>query len=197
MTASDLVAALRPVVETLEALGVSYYLTGSVASSAHGVARTSLDADIVAGLEPRHLERFVERLQADYYLPVDRLQWAVNARASCNLIHLATIFKIDLFVTKDRPFDREAARRAHRDAVDDTPDAPVVPIASAEDTILAKLEWFRRGGETSERQWWDVLGMLKVRHDLDREYLRRWAGPLGVTDLVERALSDIDSDAPR
>jgi hypothetical protein len=197
MTASDLVAALRPVVETLEALGVSYYLTGSVASSAHGVARTSLDADIVAGLESRHLERFVERLQADYYLPVDRLQWAVNARSSCNLIHLATMFKIDLFVTKDRPFDREAARRARPDAVDDTPEAPIVPIASVEDTILAKLEWFRRGGETSERQWWDVLGMLKVRRDIDREYLRRWAGALGVTDLLERALTETDSDAPR
>ncbi len=193
MTASDLVAALRPVAEALEALGVSYYLTGSVASSAHGVARTSVDADIVAALDIRHVEPLCERLASDYYIPVDRLRWAVTARSSCNLIHLATMFKIDIFVTKDRPFDREAARRARPDTVDDTPDAPLVPIASAEDTILAKLEWFRRGGETSERQWWDVVGILKIRRDADRDYLRRWATSLGVADLVERALTDADS----
>lgn len=194
MTGSDLVAALRPVVDALDTLGVTYYLTGSVASSAHGVARTSIDADIVAALGPEHVERLIERLEPDYYIPAERLQWAVSARSSCNLIHLATMFKIDLFVMRDRPFDQEAARRARPDTVDDTPDAPVVPIASAEDTILAKLEWFRRGGETSERQWWDVLGMLRVRRDLDRDYLRRWAASLGVADLLERAFVDIGPD---
>lgn len=197
MTASDLVAAVRPVAEALEALGVPYYLTGSVASSAHGVARTSVDADIVAALDTRHIEPLVERLGSDYYIPVDRLRWAVSARSSCNLIHLATMFKIDIFVTKDRPFDREAARRARPDTVDDTPDAPLVPIASAEDTILAKLEWFRRGGEISERQWWDVVGILKVRRDADRDYLRRWATSLGVADLLERAFADADPQGRR
>jgi hypothetical protein len=197
MTASDLVAAVRPVAAALEALGVQYYLTGSVASSAHGVARTSVDADIVAALETRHIEPLIERLGSDYYIPVDRLRWAVPARSSCNFIHLATMFKIDIFVTKDRPFDREAARRARPDTVDDTPDAPLVPIASAEDTILAKLEWFRRGGEISERQWWDVVGILKIRRDADHDYLRRWATSLGVADLLERAFADADPQAPR
>jgi len=197
MTASDLVAAVRPVAEALEALGVPYYLTGSIASSAHGVARTSVDADIVAALDIRHIEPLIERLGSDYYIPVDRLRWAVPARSSCNLIHLATMFKIDIFVTKDRPFDREAARRARPDTVDDTPDAPLVPIASAEDTILAKLEWFRQGGEISERQWWDVVGILKIRRDADHDYLRRWATSLGVADLLERAFADADAQARR
>jgi hypothetical protein len=192
MTASDLAAAVWPVAEALDALGVPYYLTGSVASSAHGVARTSVDADIVAPLALTHVAPLIDRLHLDYYIPADRLRWAVTARSSCNLIHLATMFKIDLFVPKERPFDLEAARRTRLDAIDDAPDAPVVPIASAEDTVLAKLEWFRRGGETSERQWWDVLGVLKVRHDADRTYLRRWAVSLGVSDLLERAFADVD-----
>lgn len=137
------------------------------------------------------VERLIDRLEPDYYIPAERLRWAVGAKSSCNLIHVATMFKIDLFVTKDRPFDREAARRARPDTVDDTPDAPIVPIASAEDTFLAKLEWFRRAGETSEGQWWDVLGILRVRRDLDRDYLRRWAPAL---NLLEQALASVDAD---
>jgi hypothetical protein len=192
MTASDLAAAIWPVAAALEALRVSYYLTGSVASSAHGVARATVDADIVAALEHGHIAPLVDRLEPDYYIPVNRLNWAVAARSSCNLVHLATMFKIDIFVSKDRPFDREAAARARPDAIDDTANAPIVPIASAEDTILAKLEWFRRGGEVSERQWWDVVGVLKIRHDADRAYLRRWAASLGVADLLERVFTDVD-----
>ena len=193
MTESDLVAALRPVADALDALGVRYYLAGSVASSAHGVARASLDADIVAALEADHVAPLIDRLSSAYYIPEDRLRSAVPARSSCNLIHLATMFKIDVFVSKGRPFDREAAERARLLAIDEAPDAPRFPIASPEDTVLAKLEWFRLGGETSERQWWDVVGILRVTENADRAYLKRWAGPLGVADLLERALADAAS----
>ena len=190
MTDSDLVAALRPVADALEALGVRYYLGGSVASSAHGIARASLDADVVAALEPDHVDPLTNRLVSAYYIPVDRLRSAVAARSSCNLIHLATMFKIDVFVSKGRPFDRQAAERARLLAIDETPDAPRFPVASPEDTVLAKLEWFRLGGESSERQWWDIVGVLKVTEDADRTYLWRWADSLGVADLLERALAD-------
>lgn len=190
MTESDLVAALQPVADALQALGVDYYLGGSVASSAHGIARASLDADLVVALEPDHVDALVDRLASAYYIPVDQLRRAVAARGSCNFVHLATMFKIDLFVSKDRPFDRQAAMRARLQAIGEAPDAPRFPLASAEDTVLAKLEWFRLGGETSERQWWDVVGILKVTEDADRAYLRRWAASLGVADLLERALGD-------
>jgi hypothetical protein len=190
MTESDLVSALRPVADALDALGVPYYLGGSVASSAHGIARASLDADLVATLEPEHVDSLVTRLSAAYYIPVDRLRSAVASRSSCNFIHLATMFKIDVFVSKGRPFDRQAVERARPQAIDETPDAPRFPVASPEDTVLAKLEWFRLGGETSERQWWDVVGILKVTEGADRAYLRHWAVSLGVTDLLERALTD-------
>ena len=190
MTESDLVAALRPVTDTFEVLGVRYYIGGSVASSAHGIARASLDADVVAALEPEHVDAMVSRLASAYYIPVDRLRSAVAARTSCNLIHLATMFKIDVFVSKGRPFDRQVAERAQPQAIDEAPDARRFPVASAEDTVLAKLEWFRLGGETSERQWWDVVGILKVTAGADRIYLGRWAASLGVADLLERALAD-------
>ena len=85
------------------------------------------------------------------------------------------MFKIDIFVSKRRDFDRQAIERARPEALDETPDSPRFPVASPEDTVLAKLEWFRLGGETSERQWWDIVGILKVTQDADRGYLRRWA----------------------
>jgi hypothetical protein len=190
MTDSDLVAALRPVADALDALGVRYYLGGSVASSAHGIARASLDADVVAALEPDHVDPLTNVLVSAYYIRVDRLRSAVAARSSCNLIHLATMFKIDVFVSKGRPFDRQAAERARPQAIDEAPDAPRFPVASPEDAVLAKLEWFRLGGETSERQWWDIVGVLRVTEDADRTYLRRWAASLNVADLLERALAD-------
>ena len=190
MSDSPLVSALRPLASVLDSLGVRYYLGGSVASSAHGIARASLDADVVVALEPAQVDTLIAELQDDYYIPVDRLRSAVVRRSSCNLIHLATMFKIDLFVSKGRPYDREAAVRARSQALAEAPDASRFPVASAEDVVLAKLEWFRLGGETSERQWWDVLGVLRVTPTLDRPYLERWADALGVASLLERALSD-------
>ena len=193
MTESDLVAALLPVTQAFDALGVRYFLGGSVASSAHGIARASLDADLVAALEPEHVDALVARLAPAFYIPEDRLRFAVATRSSCNLIHLATMFKIDVFVSKGRPFDREAADRARPQAIDEGEDAPLFPVASPEDIVLAKLEWFRLGGETSERQWWDVVGVLRVAEDADRAYLRRWAAALNLTELLERALVDAAS----
>jgi hypothetical protein len=104
------------------------------------------------------------------------------------VIHLATMFKVDVFVSKGRPFDIEASGRACLEALGESPDAPKARVASPEDTLLAKLEWYRRGGESSERQWSDVLGLLRVRTGrLDFAYLADWARALGVADLLERA----------
>lgn len=188
MSGSDLVAALEPIARALDTLGVPYYVGGSIASSAHGVARASLDADVVALLEPRHVDPLVDLLGGQFYIPLERLRSAAAARTSCNFIHLATMFKIDLFVSRGRPFDREAEARARHEALDESADAPKFRVASAEDTVLAKLEWFRAGGETSERQWWDIVGVLRVTPTCDRAYLERWAAALGVSDILQRAL---------
>ena len=193
MTETDLVAALRPVAEAFDGLEVQYFVGGSVASSAHGVARASLDADVVADLHPSKVDRLAKQLEGAYYLPIDQMRTAAADRRSFNLIHLATMFKIDVFVSKGRPSDHEAADRARPQAIDEAEDAPLFPVASPEDIVLAKLEWFRLRGETSERQWWDVVGVLRVTEDADRAYLRRWAAALNLTDLLERALVDAAS----
>jgi hypothetical protein len=191
LTASDLLSALTPVVEALEALGVDYYVGGSVASSAHGVPRSSIDADLVAGLEARHVAPFVARLRTYFYLDEGRVRSAVAARRSFNLIHLDTMFKVDVFVSRRRPFDLEAQKRARPALLQGTGGGRSFSLCSAEDTVLAKLEWFRAGGEASERQWADVVGLLRtLGTGLDQAYLRAWAAALGVTDLLERAQRD-------
>jgi hypothetical protein len=191
LTSSDLFKALSPVVDAFEELGVPYYVGGSLASSAHGVPRASIDADVIAALGPEHVTPLASGLAGAYYLSEDRIKAAVHARRSFNLIHLDTMFKVDVFVAKERPFDREALARARDQTLEDAPEARRFRVASPEDTILAKLEWFRAGGEVSERQWTDVIGVLRAGGDgLDRAYLQRWANSIGVEDLLERALRD-------
>jgi hypothetical protein len=194
VTTPDLLAALEPVVAVLESLGVAYYVAGSVASSAHGVPRASIDADIVTALAFAHVPPLVTRLKPAYYVDETRVRSAIESRRSFNVIHLATMFKVDVFVTKGRPFDRESMERARPMTLGDALDQRLFAVASLEDTILAKLEWFRAGGETSERQWTDVCGLLKAAgSQLDRGYLGRWGKALGVHDLLERAYRDVAS----
>jgi len=187
----ELLAALGPVVDAFEALEVRYYVGGSVASSAHGAARASLDVDLVADLGLEHVHPLIGRLAAEYYVDEGRARAAVESRRSFNLIHLGTMLKVDVFVSKGRPFDRAALDRARPQALEEGPEPRRFSVASAEDTILAKLEWFRAGGEVSERQWSDVVGVLRtVGTVADQPYLRQWAVALGVADLMEQALAE-------
>jgi hypothetical protein len=188
MTRGDLFVALAPVLGELRRLGVRHYITGSLASSFHGVPRASIDADVVADLEARHGTAVVAALREAYYVPERRVAEAIERRSSFNVIHLATMVKVDVFVARGRPFDERALRRARTEVLEAELSAPV---ASLEDTLLAKLEWFRRGGEASERQWTDIVGLLRVGADgVDREYLRAGAEELGLSDLLERASAD-------
>lgn len=190
MTAPDLLAAVGPVLDVLREIGVRHYVGGSIASSAHGVARASVDADVVAELRPEHADRLASALRGDYYVPEARVRDGIARRASFNVIHLETMLKVDVFVSKDRPFDRRAMDRA-RPSAPETGEGRPLPLASAEDTVLAKLEWFRRGGEASERQWADVLGVLRASGEsLDRRYLEDGARELTVPDLLARALAE-------
>lgn len=187
----DIVAAVEPVVKAFEKLGVPYYIGGSVASSAYGVARATLDVDMVSDLKPEHVHPLVEMLESDYYIDEKMILDAIHRSSSFNLMHLETMLKVDVFVVKDRPYYKEAFKRKRKDSLDEEQGAAEFYLASSEDIILSKLEWFRMGGNVSERQWGDVLGVLKVQGDsLDVKYLRYWAAELGIADLLEQAFRD-------
>ncbi len=195
MSAPDLLLALMPVVDALEAFGVRHYVGGAVASSAHGVARASLDVDVIADLRDEHVAPLIARLAPAYYVDEGRAREAVRARRSFNLIHLATMLKVDVFVSKGRAFDEEALRRARPQALAEGLDPPRVAMASAEDTVVAKLEWFRAGGEVSQRQWSDIIGVLTTSaQHIDREYLRYWAEQLNVAQLLDRAFGEAEGE---
>lgn len=194
MSEPDLFTALVPVVDTLESLGVRYQIGGSVASSVYGMARATMDVDLVADLRPEHVNMFVASLEAGYFVDSEMIRQALREHSSFNLIHLATMLKVDIFVPTERPYDKEALQRSRRDTLVDEPGARKVCVTSPEDIVLRKLEWFRLGGEASERQWSDLLGVLRVQGTtLDFEYLRRWAAELDVHDLLNRALDETQS----
>lgn len=190
MTHAELLAALAEVTSLLGRLGVRHFVGGSLASSAHGVPRASLDADLVAELGQQHVAGLVAGLGEAFACDEGRIRDAIVRRRSFNLIHIATMYKIDMFVSKGRPFDSQAFERARRLPLDEAPGATGHWVASAEDIVLAKLEWFRDGGAVSERQWGDVIGVLRTATAIDREYLQRWASALGVADLMQRALAE-------
>jgi hypothetical protein len=189
MADSDILSALKPVVVALDEMGVAYEIGGSVASSACGVPRTTLDVDVVAALGRNHVKEFVGRLQSLYYVDENAAFDAVERQSSFNLIHLGTMLKVDVFVLKSRVYDQKAFQRKRKDRLNLDPEGASFYFASPEDVVLNKLEWYRLGRELSERQWTDVLGVLKVqRGAVDIPYMRHWGGILGITDLLDRAL---------
>jgi hypothetical protein len=177
--------ALR-VIEIFETLGIQYHLGGSYASSIHGVPRQTQDVDLIAKLQPEQIVPLVSALGSDFYAEAEPARRALAQRSSFNVLHLASGVKVDIFCLGDSAFDRCEFERAELTRI--YGDDPVrIRVKTAEDIVLRKLEWYRLGGETSDRQWGDVIGCLQAgARDLD--YLRRWAQELGLSDLLEQAL---------
>ena len=141
-------------------------------------------------VKTEHIQPLVEALCKEFYADDEMMRDAIDHQSSFNLIHYETAFKVDIFIRKSRAFDQMQLDRRRLSVIASNPEESVY-VTSPEDTILAKLEWYRMGGEVSDRQWRDILGVLKTRAgELDLGYLRKWAAELHVSDLLERALKD-------
>lgn len=174
-------------------LEVSYHIGGSVASSALGVFRATADVDLVADLSPGHVVLLAASLQDSYFIDEAMIHEAIIDRSSFNLVHLPTAIKLDVFLPHSDPYDQSEAQRARELRGEHGGQLLPLRVASAEDTVLRKLMWYRAGGEVSEQQWLDVLGVLKVQWpQLDRDYLREWAPQLDVADLLDEALTEAE-----
>lgn len=183
MSAGELLARFIP---SLDAAGIPYMITGSFASTFHGTPRTTHDIDIVIEPTMASLDRWLAQLPtSDYYVDVDTAREALRHRAQFNVIDIATGWKIDCIVRKARPFSvEEFARREPAELMG----VPVF-VATAEDTIIAKLEWAKLGD--SDRQRRDVEGMLGVlAAKLDYSYIERWIDELELRDEWTRVTRD-------
>jgi hypothetical protein len=190
MKEPDIIEIALGVVRIFEALGIEYYIGGSLASSAFGIARSTMDIDIAADIRQGQASVLEERLQTHFYVDREMIERAIREKSSFNIVHLETMFKIDIFVVSDEPYDKQAmARRLRKDLTADG--ANQADLSSPEDIILRKLLWYQSGGKISDRQWDDVLGVMKVQGEqLDAAYLELWAKRLSIFDLLQKALQE-------
>lgn len=190
MKKTDILQALHPVVQAFEQLGIPYYIGGSVASSLYGMARATMDIDIVADIKKGQAAKLKTILKDEYYIDEAMILEAITNTSSFNLIHFNTAFKIDVFVQQRAPYPQMAIERRVKDKFDEEHDFEYC-FSTPEDCIIAKLQWFEKGNRVSERQWLDILGIIKVQADhLDLNYLAAWTKKLGMFTLLEMAFQE-------
>jgi len=176
----------------LDELGIKYVVVGSFASSARGFQRATRDVDILAQIGLDEVDPIYERLTNRYYIDRLSIRSAIINRSHFNAIHLDSMFKVVILVPSDS--DRLSQQQLSRQLPETlSPDSDaIVYVATGEDTLLAKLIWYRKGHEVSERQWADVLGIIRLQGErLDRAYLEDWAEQLGIKELLNRALDEV------
>src|SRR5215210_2982195 len=188
-------SVLSQLTATLDHAGIRYVLVGSFASSIHGIYRATADIDLLADIKTEHVSPLFEALRNSFYIDEQAIREAVAQRRSFNAIHFDSVFKVDFFVPKNDDFAPAQLNRRELKRISPGGDETVY-VATAEDTVLAKLQWYRAGNETSNTQWSDVVGILKIsKGKLDTNYLRDWAEKLGLTDLLQKALADVQEDS--
>jgi hypothetical protein len=175
MSASDV---LRRLSATLDRAGVLYMLTGSFASAYYGAPRSTQDIDVVIEATVVQLQSFVQFLPSgEYYADLDAALEARRRESLFNVIDLATGWKIDFIIRKSRAFSQEEFSRRQLVSMQGIR----LFVASAEDVVIAKLEWSKLA--QSQRQIEDVAAILRLRWEsLDRAYLEKWIPELQLNE---------------
>ena len=189
-------SACRPVFPFLEAVRrfgaacdeaqIRYFLGGSAATAFQGEPRMTNDLDFVVDADAHQIERLAELLGSDFEVDLESLVRAARRRESWNIFFVppGDFLKIDIFFLRGTPFDQSEFARRQPIQIG----ADVVWIKSPEDSVLRKLLWFQAGGAELDKQWRDVVMVLKLNTGrLDEPYLTTWAERLGLTALLDRA----------
>jgi len=188
----EILSALQPVANALVKFSIPYYIGGSIASSIYGMARATMDIDIVADVKLHHISLLKQELEKSYYIDEGMIKEAIQNSSSFNLIHLETVIKIDVFILKDIPYQQNALARKIKDTLEDDIKTEFY-FSSPEDIIISKIQWYELGGKVSERQWLDVIGVIKIQGDsLDKNYLQVWAKKLEIYELLKNAFNDAE-----
>ena len=190
MILAEPIQITQKIAQEFERMNILYYVGGSLASSLHGIPRSTQDVDIVADIKDEHIPHFFKTFETGFYIDADMIKDAIHRQTSFNIIHLATMFKVDIFILKKDKNSLEEMNRRKQYQISDSP-GQMLFLASAEDIIIHKLYWFKPGRGVSDRQWNDVLGVLRVQYDnLDNIYLEHAAVQLGVMALLQKAYEE-------
>lgn len=190
---NPLIESIVLVVEVLENLNIPYFIGGSVASSAHGRPRATMDVDMVVDLSHDKVPIFCEVIASSFYVEKGAVVEAVEQRSSFNLLNFETMMKIDIFVTKDREFERDQFKRSKKDTiVSEELNSPSFYFCSPEDSILAKMEWYKLSNKTSDRQKSDIIGIIAVNKDkLDFNYIKKHVKKMNLEEVWKEILGEL------
>jgi len=188
----DPIYLARKLAVILESLNIPYYIGGSVASSLQGELRYTEDLDLVINIQANQVQSILNVLSKDFYISDIAVDDAIRGRTSSfNVIDLETTEKADMFVMRNDGFAISKMERKQLYIPVNRPTSDGIYLCSPEDTILQKLVWYRMTKNESQRQWRDVLGVMKLQGDrLDFEYLQKWAEELSLSDLLETASTE-------
>lgn len=184
MTATEeLAATLQTIKQALDTLGVEWAVGGSLASAAYGEPRATNDIDVIASLDEAGARGFTQLLGSDFYCDDETAIEAVRQHGSFNVIDHRSLLKVDVFVPPPGPLGQgQLTRRRELALMADLE----LPVLAPEDVILQKLRWFEMGGGVSDRQWRDLVEVLRSG-PLDHAYLDRVARATHLESLLHRA----------
>ena len=181
ISVSDQLEILKKTCVALSDLGIPYMITGSIAASMYSEPRMTRDIDFVIELKGTDVSAMVDRFRSEFYVDEKMIKDAIQHESMFNLIHQATMQKLDFVIRKETEYRKVEFDRRRTESFGGIP----VQVVSAEDLVLSKLLW--SNATDSEFQLRDVKNVLRAQKKLDANYLKKWSETLGVSDLLKKA----------